>query len=138
MKKYLKNSVLAIMAMMTVCMFTACGGDDDSSDSGASGIGVHRIDVQFSDNAAGCEAMTIFYGMSGHTGHLRADGGRLRRIGSLHNRHGAGRERSVFRRDGHRRRLCERQADQDTGVHPACWQIHHVRRFRDGGHKDIP
>ena len=63
MKKYLKNSVLAIMAMMTVCMFTACGGDDDSSDSGASGIGVHRIDVQFSDNAAGCEVITMFYGL---------------------------------------------------------------------------
>ena len=56
MKKYLKNSVLAMLTMMTVCLFTACGGDDDKSDSGTSNIGVHRIDVQFSDNAAGCEA----------------------------------------------------------------------------------
>ncbi len=63
MEKYMRNSVLAIMAMMTVCMFTACGDDDDNGDSGASGIGVHRIDVQFSDNAAGCETTAAFYGL---------------------------------------------------------------------------
>lgn len=62
-ERFVRFSVLAIMAMMTVCMFTACGDDDDSSDSGTSNIGIHRIDVQFSDNAAGCEVTTIFYGL---------------------------------------------------------------------------
>ena len=32
MKKYFKYSALAIMAMMAMCMFTACGGDDKDED----------------------------------------------------------------------------------------------------------
>lgn len=62
-KQSFKFSVLAMLAMMTMCMFTACGDDDDSNDNGTSNIGVHRIDVQFSDNAAGCEISTAFYGL---------------------------------------------------------------------------
>lgn len=62
-KQSIKFSVLVMITMMTMCMFTACGDDDDSSDSVTSNIGVHRIDVQFSENAVGCEATTIFYGL---------------------------------------------------------------------------
>ena len=38
MKKYLRNSVMAIMAVVTMCFFTACGGDDknDAPDDGSS------------------------------------------------------------------------------------------------------
>ena len=64
------NSTKYLMMAMTaaVCMtLTACGGDDKEDDipgdGAATGIGVHRIDVQYSDNAAGCRVMNIFYGV---------------------------------------------------------------------------
>ena len=53
----------SLLAMMAMCIFTACGDDDDSTDSRTSNIGVHRIDVQFSDNAEGCETSIFFYGL---------------------------------------------------------------------------
>ena len=59
-REFLMYSLLAVMAM---CIFTACGDDDDSNDGEASNIDVHRIDVHFSDNAEGCEASIFFYGL---------------------------------------------------------------------------
>ncbi len=32
MKKYLKKTTMAILAMMTMCLFNACGGDDKDDD----------------------------------------------------------------------------------------------------------
>ena len=47
MKKSFIYSALAIMAMMTVCMFIACGGDDKDDDMPdgyqTTTEGVHRI-----------------------------------------------------------------------------------------------
>lgn len=66
MKKYISNIVM--LAMVSIA-FTACGGDDDedNNQSSGTGIGVHRIDVQFSGNTAECNALNIFYA-------LKADG----------------------------------------------------------------
>lgn len=53
------------MMMAAVFTFTSCGGDDEEGDNGSESenIGVHRIDLQFSGNAAGCSADIFFYGM---------------------------------------------------------------------------
>ena len=54
---------------VTCVTFTACGGDDgdDNQSDGSTGIGVHRIDVQFSGNTTECNALNIFYA-------IKADG----------------------------------------------------------------
>lgn len=62
-------SVLLLMAIsfMTTAVFTSCGGDDDLP-GGDSTSGVHRIDIQFSDdNAAKWKTTTIFYGMKSNS-----------------------------------------------------------------------
>lgn len=64
MKKLLDYSLILAITLAAVFTFTACGGDDDSDKgSETANIGVHRIDIQFSDNAAECSATTIFYGL---------------------------------------------------------------------------
>ena len=60
MKKYFKYSALAIMAMMAMCMFTACGGDDKDEDLPdgyqKTTEGVHRIEVSVDGDLTGWEA----------------------------------------------------------------------------------
>lgn len=74
--------LLALVAMVTMT-FTACGGDDKEDDipvdAAGTGIGIHRIDVQYSDNAAGCRVMNIFYGVrkDGSLGDLYENGKKL-------------------------------------------------------------
>jgi len=64
MKKYLKYSALAIIAMMTVCVFIACGGDDNDDDLPdgyqKTTEGVHRIDVSFDGDLTGWEGEMTF------------------------------------------------------------------------------
>ena len=64
MKKniFTKLMMLAMVAMTSIS-FTACGGDDDDNNGVDTAIGVHRIDVQFNDDAAGCSVMNYFYGL---------------------------------------------------------------------------
>jgi hypothetical protein len=64
MKKnvFTKFMMLAMVAMTSV-LLTACGGDDDDNNGVDTAIGVHRIDVQFNDDAAGCSVMNYFYGL---------------------------------------------------------------------------
>lgn len=64
MKKniFTKLMMLAMVAMTSVS-FTACGGDDDDNNGVDTAIGFHRIDVQFSDDAAGCSVINYFYGL---------------------------------------------------------------------------
>ena len=57
-----KYSMLAMVAVVTMCVFSACGGDDDTPE-GDTSIGVHRIDIQINDNGTGCEVLNIFYGI---------------------------------------------------------------------------
>ena len=57
-----------MLAMIVAAMFTftACGGDDEEPDyyaGGSANIGIHRIDIQFSENAAGCISSVILYGL---------------------------------------------------------------------------
>ncbi len=56
-----------VFTTMIIMTFIACGGDDESNYKEESFIGVHRVDIQFSENITGCEVLNIFYG-------LRADG----------------------------------------------------------------
>ena len=64
MKKYLKYSALSIMAMMCMCVFTACGGDDKDDDLPdgyqKTTEGVHRIDVSFDGDLTGWEGQMTF------------------------------------------------------------------------------
>lgn len=64
MKKniFTKLMMLAMVAMTSIS-FIACGGDDDDNNGVDTAIGVHRIDVQFNDDAAGCSVMNYFYGL---------------------------------------------------------------------------
>ena len=69
MKKYFKYSTLAIMAMMTVCLFTSCGSDDKDDDlpEGYQKIteGVHRIEVSLSGDLTGWEGRFAFVAVCG-------------------------------------------------------------------------
>ena len=69
MKKYFKYSTLAIMAMMTVCLFTSCGGDDKDDDlpDGYQKIteGVHRIEVSLAGDLTGWEGRFAFVAVCG-------------------------------------------------------------------------
>jgi hypothetical protein len=62
-KKYL-FSVLAVMAMMCMCVFTACGGDDKDEDLPDGYVetteGVHRIEVSFDGDLTGWEGRMMF------------------------------------------------------------------------------
>lgn len=64
MKKniFTKLMMLAMVAMTSV-LLTACSGDDDDNNGVDTAIGVHRIDVQFNDNVAGCDVINYFYGL---------------------------------------------------------------------------
>ena len=61
MKKYLKYSALAIMAMMCMCVFTACGGDDKDDDL----PGVHRIEVSVDGDLTGWNGKFAFVAVCG-------------------------------------------------------------------------
>jgi hypothetical protein len=69
MKKYLKISALAIMAMMTVSVFIACGGDDNDDDlpNGYQKTteGVHRIEVSVDGNITGWNGKFAFVSVCG-------------------------------------------------------------------------
>ena len=69
MKKYLKYSALAIMAMMCMCVFTACGGDDKDDDLPdgyqKTTEGVHRIEVSVDGDLTGWEARFAFVAVCG-------------------------------------------------------------------------
>ena len=69
MKKYFKYSTLAIMAMMTVCLFTSCGGDDKDDDlpDGYQKIteGGHRIEVSLAGDLTGWEGRFAFVAVCG-------------------------------------------------------------------------
>ena len=64
MKKYFKYSVLAVIAMMCMCVFIACGGDDKDDDLPVGYVktteGVHRIDVSFEGDLTGWEGQMTF------------------------------------------------------------------------------
>lgn len=64
MKKKFLFSALAVMAMMTVSMFIACGGDDKNDDLPdgyqKTTEGVHRIDVSFDGDLTGWEGQMTF------------------------------------------------------------------------------
>ena len=70
MKKKFLFSVLAVMAMMTVCMFIACGGDDDKDDDLPDGYqktteGVHRIEVSVDGDLTGWNGKFAFVAVCG-------------------------------------------------------------------------
>lgn len=69
MKKYFKYSTLAIMAMMTVCLFTSCGSDDKDDDLSESyqkiTEGVHRIEVSVDGDLTGWEGRFAFVAVCG-------------------------------------------------------------------------
>lgn len=69
MKKYLKYSALAIMAMMCMCVFTACGGDDKDDDLPdgyqKTTEGVHRIEVSVDGDLTGWEGRFAFVAVCG-------------------------------------------------------------------------
>ena len=69
MKKYLKYSALAIMAMMCMCVFTACGGDDKDEDLPdgyqKTTEGVHRIEVSVDGDLTGWEGRFAFVAVCG-------------------------------------------------------------------------
>lgn len=69
MKRYLKKTVFTIMAMMTVCMFTACGDDkDDDLPEGyyMTTEGVHRIEVSFNGDLTGWDGEMTFIAVYGN------------------------------------------------------------------------
>lgn len=84
-KDFFRTVMMAVMTAAVCMTLTACGGDDKEDDipggGAATGIGVHRIDVQYSDNAAGCRVMNIFYGVrkDGSMADLYENGGKLER-----------------------------------------------------------
>lgn len=66
------NYLMVTMAMMTMCMFAACGDDkDDDLPDGyyKTTEGVHRIDVSFSGDASGWEGATAFVATYGDGSH---------------------------------------------------------------------
>ena len=69
MKKNFICSALAVMAMMTVCMFTSCGGDDKDDDlpEGYQKIteGVHRIEVSVDGDLTGWNGRFAFVAVCG-------------------------------------------------------------------------
>lgn len=82
-------SVLLLMAIAftTSVVFTSCGDDDDDLPGGDGTTGVHRIDIQFSDNnTAKWKATTIFYGMksNGSYSSLYENDKQLPATGSTH------------------------------------------------------
>ena len=69
MKKYFKYSALAIMTMMAMCMFTACGGDDRDEDLPdgyqKTTEGVHRIEVSVYGDLTGWNGKFAFVAVCG-------------------------------------------------------------------------
>ena len=65
MKKYISFLLVTMLTMVTTCLFTSCGGnDDDDPIAGNPNIGVHRIDVQFDGNFQGkWTAINVFVGV---------------------------------------------------------------------------
>lgn len=62
----------SVMAMMAMCVFTACGGDDKDGDLSGDYVqteqGVHRITVTFSGNTDGWGADLYFTATLGNSG----------------------------------------------------------------------
>ena len=69
MKKEFLFSTMAVMTMMTVCMFIACGGDDKDDDLPdgyqKTTEGVHRIDVSVDGDLTGWEGRFAFVAVCG-------------------------------------------------------------------------
>ena len=64
MKKYINFLLVTMLTIVTTCLFTSCGGDDDEPIGGDPNIGVHRIDVQFDGNFQGkWTAINVFVGV---------------------------------------------------------------------------
>jgi hypothetical protein len=72
MKKLIYLSVLAVMTMMTMCVFTACGGDDNDEDLPVGYVktteGVHRIEVTFEGDLTGWQVDMLFIAVHGDGG----------------------------------------------------------------------
>lgn len=71
-KQSFKFSVLAMMAMMTMCMFTACGDDKDEDLPDGyykTTEGVHRIEVTFEGDLTGWEGDMTFIAVYGDGTH---------------------------------------------------------------------
>lgn len=72
MKKKFLFSTLAIMAMMTVSLFIACGGDDKDDDLPdgyqKTTEGVHRIEVTFEGDLTGWQVDMLFIGVHSNGG----------------------------------------------------------------------
>ena len=62
----------SVMAMMAMCVFSACGGDDKDEDLSGDYVqteqGVHRITVTFSGNTDGWSADLYFTATLGNSG----------------------------------------------------------------------
>lgn len=72
MKLYLQYSMTVIIAMMTACMFTACGDDkDDNLPEGyvKTTEGVHRIEVTIEGDLTGWEGEMSFVAVYGDGTH---------------------------------------------------------------------
>lgn len=69
MKKYFLFSVLAVMAMMCMCVFIACGGDDKDDDLPdgyqKTTEGVHRMEVSVVGDLTGWEGRFAFVAVCG-------------------------------------------------------------------------
>jgi hypothetical protein len=69
MKKKFLFSVLAVMAMMTMCVFTACGGDDKDDDLPdgyqKTTEGVHRMEVSVDGDLTGWNGKFAFVAVCG-------------------------------------------------------------------------
>lgn len=69
MKKNFLFVALAVMAMMTVCMFTACGGDDNDNDLPdgyqKTTEGVHRMEVSVDGDITGWNGKFAFVAVCG-------------------------------------------------------------------------
>ena len=64
MKKYINFLLVTMLTIVTTCLFTSCGGDDDEPIGGDPNIGVHRIDIQFDGNFQGkWTAINVFVGV---------------------------------------------------------------------------
>lgn len=72
MKRFIYLSVLAVMTMMTMCVFTACGGDDKDDDLPVGYVktteGVHRIEVTFEGDLTGWQVDMLFIAVHGDGG----------------------------------------------------------------------
>lgn len=65
MKKNILVKLMMVAMVATMCMtFTACGGGDDDTSGGGENltVGVHRVEMYFSDNAAGWAVNVTFAG----------------------------------------------------------------------------